>query len=413
MSKTVRLIQRLIFSIMFIAAFAFPAAAGEQPGSSSQTPGAPGTLPRPAHGFDIDKFEQIIKAELSRKTVGYAYAIAIEHGPRRAGAGGFAILPDVAQSPDRRIDILSMSKTITATTVMRAIEDLSTGRGRPGLPALQQPVSLDSPILRFLPKVWQQAAGPNVDKITIRDLLTHSSGLVSLPDENSFASLGQTILNGATNAAFHHYNYQNCNFSLFRIIVPYMLNARATFEPLVPQTPPPQETYIDDLTSNLFAKYVREQVFARVPGLTGADLAPDGEKTGIRYYDFQNPKQYQVGHTYDYNLHRAGPGFFFLSANELLNFLIALQRGEIISKNGFKLMQSNALGMGVTMPPNSTPVPTWNHNGGFGGVGGGGGGDWMILGDRLTAVVVFNSANSPQQKGGDVLFWEAYNAAVY
>src|SRR5437764_864315 len=75
--------------------------------------------------FNLDTFEANLKAALDSKTVGYSYAIYENDQLRRAGAGGQAFVPGAKQSPDKRMTVMSMSKTITATGVMKAIEELN------------------------------------------------------------------------------------------------------------------------------------------------------------------------------------------------------------------------------------------------------------------------------------------------
>src|SRR5262249_31281686 len=90
-------------------------------------------------------------------------------------------------------------------------------------------VSIDSKIAPYLPSRWTQ--GPHVAEMTFKDLLTHWSGLRSVaPDEDSFSNLRRTIANGSTNANWQKREYQNCNFSLFRILIPNLLYGRHTLE---------------------------------------------------------------------------------------------------------------------------------------------------------------------------------------
>src|SRR4029077_11884524 len=112
------------------------------------------------------------------------------------------------------------SKTITAAAVMRAIEILK---------AKGQNVSIDSPIAPYLPATW--ALGAHVSEIRIKDLLRHTSGLRTGAD--TYEDLVQVIAAGATAdnwAARNDSFYCNSNFTLFRIILPYMLYGHEPFD---------------------------------------------------------------------------------------------------------------------------------------------------------------------------------------
>src|SRR5688572_3193192 len=168
--------------------------------------------------FSFNRFEQNLKSWLAGKSMGYAYAIYEHDVLKKAGSGGVAVWPDVPHSPDRRTTMLSMSKTITAAAVMKAMEQMRA-RGRI--------ISINSPIAPYLPLNWHK--GENVDRMTFKHLLTHTSGLrpVHTADEDttdpdSYKNLRHTIFNGASNDNFGQMSYQNANFCLFRIIIPHM-----------------------------------------------------------------------------------------------------------------------------------------------------------------------------------------------
>jgi serine-type D-Ala-D-Ala carboxypeptidase len=89
--------------------------------------------------------------------IGNAGGIVATHGVGQLDAQ----MPAV---PDARTiyDLASLTKIIATTTLMLQLVD-------------QQRVSLDAPVVRYLP-AWK---GPGVTGITIRQLLTHSSGLAA------------------------------------------------------------------------------------------------------------------------------------------------------------------------------------------------------------------------------------------
>jgi Beta-lactamase len=77
--------------------------------------------------------------------------------------------PQTNMTSQSRMGVMSMSKTITATAVVKQIAKLSDAG---------QNISVDSPITSFLPSQWVR--GPNVDNLTFRHLMTHTSGLTPM-----------------------------------------------------------------------------------------------------------------------------------------------------------------------------------------------------------------------------------------
>jgi CubicO group peptidase (beta-lactamase class C family) len=110
----------------------------------------------------LQRAEDAVLDEISRGSfpgaslaVGRWGYVVLEQGMGRVGAGGGEV------DPDRTVyDIASLSKVVgTTTAVMLLVED-----GR---------MSLDDPVQAYLPEF----TGINKDRVTIRHLLTHTSGL--------------------------------------------------------------------------------------------------------------------------------------------------------------------------------------------------------------------------------------------
>ena len=97
--------------------------------------------------------------------------------------------PQTNMTSQSRMGVMSMSKTITATAVVKQIAKLSDAG---------QNISVDSPITSFLPSQWVR--GPNVDNLTFHHLMTHTSGLTPMttadPDADMYDNLQATIANG-------------------------------------------------------------------------------------------------------------------------------------------------------------------------------------------------------------------------
>lgn len=115
----------------------------------------------------LASFDQLVTGLMSKYNV-TAASIALTHNGRLVMARGYGYA-DAAQTtlvqPDSRFRIASLSKLITAVTVMHLVE--------------QGALTLDQPAFALLPDL-QPPAGATVDKrlatITIRNLLNHAGG---------------------------------------------------------------------------------------------------------------------------------------------------------------------------------------------------------------------------------------------
>jgi hypothetical protein len=341
---------------------------------------------------DLNKFANQLKSRLDGKTTGYSYAIYQYETLKKSGAGGYAVIGSVPQTPDRRMTIMSMSKTITAAAVMKALEQMN--QPKPGIGKIY---SINSRISEFLPSDWQ--LGPHVSEMTIKDLLTHTSGLREAgSDPASYEGLRQVIATGSTDENFRKFKYVNMNYCLFRIIIPYMLNGRTTIEKL---------SSIEARSTGLFLNFVKLKVLGPV-GLSGASVAPSGPAEEVRYYNFHYPQHYTLDESYERASARAGAGSWFLSVKEFGKFIAGLRAGKIVSAASFKTMTDNNLGM---FPENSTHGRYWNHNGILNwGNGSGARADWMIFPNGITAVILINSTGGLEDTSQGIVK-KAFNAS--
>src|SRR2546422_8232866 len=110
--------------------------------------------------------DDYIKVEMERRHIpGLALAVARNGKIVKVRGYGIANLEhDVPVTPDTVFELASVSKQFTATAIMLLVE---AGK-----------VRLDEPILTYLPR------GPETWKgITVRHLLTHTSGLPTLGED--------------------------------------------------------------------------------------------------------------------------------------------------------------------------------------------------------------------------------------
>lgn len=129
--------------------------------------------------------------------------------------GGWAIDPadprSLAWSTGCPMHVASVSKLITAVAMTRALRDYE--------------IPPDTAIAGYLPYFWAQ--GPNIGKITFRQLLTHRSGIVS--GSTDYASIKTQVNNGVTAANIGVYAYANMNFSLCRMLLASILMLVVTY----------------------------------------------------------------------------------------------------------------------------------------------------------------------------------------
>ncbi len=198
--------------------------------------------------FDMDLFEANINAALDGNTVGYAYSIGLNGQAAREGAGGSAILanthPDfpaqLDMSPYRRMQIASISKPITAIALFKAMDQTTLD------------IDLESPMYLYLPQHWNF---PNsVKTITIKQLLEHTSGIVD--GGNSYGDQKNLIEAGVLAANKGKYKYNNANFSLFRLIIPYLINPTLFSQTVMIGN----DALIDQATVRLFKDFVEKEV---------------------------------------------------------------------------------------------------------------------------------------------------------
>jgi len=275
--------------------------------------------------FSIDVFEQKIRDRYDDESVGYAYAINSVGWLFRAGAGGNArTLPDlpiVAQSALKEINIASVSKTITATALLALLQDLGPS------------VSVDSSISPYLPNPWSQ--GPGISNLTFRDLLTHNSGL----DQNQNGpyaddSLEAYVAQGVA-PADKVFEYQNANFAMFRVLIPFLLYGHGFLDAL----PAPTQAAV---LAGLYIDYVQARVLFP-SGIGQADCTTTESAPPTLNYRFA-PNRLPGFAPLDWTL-LCGSGGWYLSAVELAAFM-AGQRFDnaILSPAARQVMDNGFLG---------------------------------------------------------------------
>jgi CubicO group peptidase (beta-lactamase class C family) len=193
------LIRHLIYTLLIVVAFSSC--------KKEDSVEAPLTVVNPLFIAFADSLEKgLDKSE-------YGYSIAVYNGNklvvnRSAGERTKSIDGAAPFTNDTRIQMASISKTITSMTALKLLQEK-------GIP-------LSDSIYKYLPTNWVKTE--SFKTVTFRQLLTHTSGIrftdgsCNNGDANTYASL-QAIASRDINTT-KAYCYQNANFGLLRVALP-------------------------------------------------------------------------------------------------------------------------------------------------------------------------------------------------
>lgn len=165
-----------------------------------------------------------------------------------------------------KLHVASMSKTLTALAFLRL--------------AAEKGIRTTDRILPFLPPNWTK--GPNMERVTFGELLTHRSGLIGLGDnclngafaENIYNGLQKLVAKGVRVGDRGNYCYQNANFGLFRVLIPALMGYQFTGN----------EANDDSRTQQMYANYLQQNIFEKAGQSRIQTSFPAGNPTYT--YDF-------------------------------------------------------------------------------------------------------------------------------
>ena len=279
--------------------------------------------------FDIDLFEQNINDAIIG-AYGYAYAINQDGQLYSEGAEGFSRgivdatpeLPSKKLSATQRMNIASISKTITAVAVLQLLD--------------QKGLTIDDSILPYLPLQWDPHS--SIADLTFRELLTHTSGLNGNANgAYRYADLRQYIETGISPSdKSQNRIYQNANYALFRVIIPYLWHG--AFK-LTGDTS--EDGYAKGLAA-IYIDYVNRNIF-QPAGIATASCTSTDQDNPTLFYEYASPDDVTGWNPGDWTL-LCGSGGWYLSARELAAFLAHLRYGELLSDEMRQLMDEEFLG---------------------------------------------------------------------
>jgi hypothetical protein len=341
------------------------------------------------------KLQSNICSKLVDHVVGYACLV----GSLRPISDGLA--RTTANPPSRTMesslltDIASVSKTMTAISILQLL-------AADGL-------TIDTKISPYVYSDWSQ--GPNINTLTFRNLLTHTSGFGQLPgnacgNDITYAALKTIVADGVT-TNIGVPSYGNCNFALLRELMPALLKQ--------PLNNVPDGAQRAQKSSAMYIGYVQSHVFEPV-GVKDSSCKPPTDTSGILSYPY--PAGTASGTDWgDWSL-QCGSGGWVLSANDIFNVVNALANGggTLLTAAEKKQMFADSLGWDSAVR-NDCPDPYVCKNGDLNN-GSGGIAVWTyagVLKCNVPVVVVVNSPlPSPYQGGEDIigLVKDAYNNAT-
>jgi Beta-lactamase len=164
------------------------------------------------------KLAQALCAPLAGEVTGFACRV----GEQPATFGGLARtdrdLPRRAFGSDTILNVASLTKIVAAIATLKLLAE--------------NHLDEDARIAPFLYSDWER--GPNVERLTFRQLLTHSSGFLqagACDGADSYAALKRMVAHGVAEADIGKPAYGNCNFALLRELAPALLHRRLTLLP--------------------------------------------------------------------------------------------------------------------------------------------------------------------------------------
>jgi CubicO group peptidase (beta-lactamase class C family) len=268
-------------------------------------------FPAPPH-LNVQKFTTAFHAHFKDQVAGYAMQL------RKNGAPLETLIWNWADNPldggkgwnlDTRMHVASISKLITAMAMTKLLDDKN--------------ISYDAKIIGYLPAYW--AKGPNIDKISFRNLMTHTSGFRA-NGATDYESMKSFVAAGVTNANYGVGSYENMNFGLCRVMMGIVEGTISKTDSFPAQM---NDQVWDLFTIDAYAKYVQKTVLTPA-GVTNATL---GHANGMALAYMAPPANLQAGWNSGDLGSVSGAAGWHLSVNEVLNIMNTFRRKGTIMPN--------------------------------------------------------------------------------
>jgi CubicO group peptidase (beta-lactamase class C family) len=328
--------------------------------------------------LNVQKFTAAFHAHFKDQVAGYAMQL------RKNGAPIETLIWNWADNPsdgakgwnlDTRMHVASISKLVTAMAMTKLLDDKN--------------ISYDAKIVDHLPKYW--AKGTNVDKITFRNLMTHTSGFRA-GGATDYESMKSFVATGVSLSNYGVPSYENMNFGLCRILIA-ILDGAVAKDALFPVV---NDQVWDAVTITAYAKYVHASVLAPA-GVTNGTL---DHAAGMALAYMAPPSNLSAGWNSGDLGTVSGAAGWHLSVNEVLNIMGTFRRkGTIMSQAKAQGMIANMFGLDEHL---TTPAgDLYNKNGRWTQYGPNGPteqGVAYFLPENMELVVFVNSMVGPKQE---------------
>ncbi|MFI1017902.1 serine hydrolase domain-containing protein [Streptomyces sp. NPDC020965] len=345
----------LVAAAVAVTTLGTPAQAAPAQAASAQTASAQ-TAPDPGHGPTQRAMDATVAAGIPGVTAQTQDGREVWKGT--SGVGN--LRTGTPRGADDRFRIASITKTFVATVLLQL-----EGEGK---------LDLDDTVERHLPGAVQ-GNGNDGGKITVRQLLNHTSGIFDYLADPDYAAkylVGEGFLKNrfATLAPEYHvsvamghppvfqpgarHEYSNTNYVLAGLI-------------------------IEKVTGHTYEREIRQRIIKPL-GLrstTNPGNSPYLPKPSSRHYS----KLYLPlpAKTYDITLMNGSQGWadgdIISSTGDLNRFFRALLRGDLLSKKQLAAMkttvatenQRSGYGLGISRHTTSCGTQVWGHSGGIAG----------------------------------------------
>jgi CubicO group peptidase (beta-lactamase class C family) len=295
---------------------------------------------------DIGAFGTVVHNILKDSVTGYILQV------RQNGNLVYNLIWNWAQTPadlgqgwteDTRMHVASVSKFLTAVGLVKVLESKN--------------ISYDAAIVDYLPTYWSK--GNNINKITFRHLLTHTSGFATDSSASDYVFMKDKVAGGVSKVG--SYDYENMNFGLCRILIP-IINGKVSKGTQFSPVPAMNDQVWDAVSLYHYRNYMQTNVFTPA-GVNNVGFEPiPGGKNALAYkFPHNNEKGWNSGNLASV----AGGAGWRLSTKELLNVMNhARRKNTIISASQAQYMLDNSFGIDQRI--NTLAGKLYNKNGAWG-----------------------------------------------
>lgn len=258
------------------------------------------------------------------------HSIAIYDGLTLAystGEGKARVNPNVTMTSLIRMDVLSMSKTITAAGVVRAL--------------LHHGLTPDERIGPHLPDYW--TVNHQVANLTFAHILTHSGGLVG--DQSDFFQV-ESVCASPPAGTVGVGSYQNFNYSLLRVLLAYLYKGSHLND--VGQHPA-QRPQLSQLSASAYCENIQKMIL-QPSGVNDATIGPP--TTTPDQAEWFNDNHDHLGDQHDPTnaLLTCGADRWNMSVRDYGRFIAHLTHGQLHPNPWPTMRNTRAPGASATLP---------------------------------------------------------------